>query len=178
MTSLDIIPPLCSPFSSTGQREHQSESAHPGDGGSQARPGARLPGVPSQPYLHAGLHPALQAGPAQTAAPSPRGLEGRLDNIITELYRLVICAVRGYEQRWDPVSCFPSQSVLLSHLSSSEARADVPRAETALRAFALHARLSAHLQHKVSPIAYMPPLCSQSVYSIAHDKLTYYASNK
>uniref|UniRef100_A0A8C7VLS5 Non-SMC condensin II complex, subunit G2 n=1 Tax=Oncorhynchus mykiss TaxID=8022 RepID=A0A8C7VLS5_ONCMY len=66
------------------------------------------------------------------------------------------------------------KSVLLSHLSSSEAQADVPRAETALRAFALHARLSAHLQHKVSPIAYMPPLWNQSVYSIAHDKLTYY----
>ncbi|XP_029482637.1 condensin-2 complex subunit G2-like isoform X1 [Oncorhynchus nerka] len=42
------------------------------------------------------------------------------------------------------------KSVLLSHLSSSEAQADVPRAETALRAFALHARLSAHLQHKFS----------------------------
>uniref|UniRef100_A0A673Y3I7 Non-SMC condensin II complex, subunit G2 n=1 Tax=Salmo trutta TaxID=8032 RepID=A0A673Y3I7_SALTR len=60
-------------------------------------------------------------------------------------------------------------------LGAWKARADVPRAETALRAFALHARLSAHLQHKVSPIAYMPPLCNQSVYSIAHDKLTYYA---
>uniref|UniRef100_A0A8C7H7S3 Non-SMC condensin II complex, subunit G2 n=1 Tax=Oncorhynchus kisutch TaxID=8019 RepID=A0A8C7H7S3_ONCKI len=59
-------------------------------------------------------------------------------------------------------------SVLLSHLSSSEAQADVPRAETALRAFALHARLSAHLQHKVSPIAYMPPLWNQSVYKTCH----------
>ncbi|XP_041737015.1 condensin-2 complex subunit G2 [Coregonus clupeaformis] len=42
------------------------------------------------------------------------------------------------------------KSVLYSHLSSSEAQADVPRAETALRAFALHARLSAHLQHNFS----------------------------
>ncbi|XP_042164642.1 condensin-2 complex subunit G2 [Oncorhynchus tshawytscha] len=40
--------------------------------------------------------------------------------------------------------------VLYSHLSSSEAQADVPSAETALRAFALHARLSAHLHHKFS----------------------------
>uniref|UniRef100_A0A8C7RID1 Non-SMC condensin II complex, subunit G2 n=1 Tax=Oncorhynchus mykiss TaxID=8022 RepID=A0A8C7RID1_ONCMY len=45
--------------------------------------------------------------------------------------------------------------VLYSHLSSSEAQADVPSAETALRAFALHARLSAHLHHKVSSIAYI-----------------------
>ncbi|XP_038829155.1 condensin-2 complex subunit G2-like isoform X2 [Salvelinus namaycush] len=42
------------------------------------------------------------------------------------------------------------KSVLLSHMSSSEAQANVPRAETALRAFALHARLSAHVQHKFS----------------------------
>ncbi|KAK6292869.1 hypothetical protein J4Q44_G00363700 [Coregonus suidteri] len=42
------------------------------------------------------------------------------------------------------------KSVLLSHLSSSETQANIPRAETALRAFALHARLSAHLQHKFS----------------------------
>ncbi|XP_029612013.1 condensin-2 complex subunit G2 [Salmo trutta] len=40
--------------------------------------------------------------------------------------------------------------VLYSHLSSSEAQADVPSAETALRAFVLHARLSAHLHHKFS----------------------------
>lgn len=150
MTSLDIIPPLCSPFSSTGQREHQSESAHPGDSGGQARPGVRLPGVPGQPHLHAGLHTALQAGPAQTAAQSPRGLEGTVD--ILCFYVAYMCCDR---HRCDPVSCLPPQLVLYSHLSSSEAQADVPSAETALRAFVLHARLSAHLHHKVSSITYI-----------------------
>uniref|UniRef100_A0A8C7IGQ5 Non-SMC condensin II complex, subunit G2 n=1 Tax=Oncorhynchus kisutch TaxID=8019 RepID=A0A8C7IGQ5_ONCKI len=55
--------------------------------------------------------------------------------------------------------------VLYSHLSSSEAQADVPSAETALRAFALHARLSAHLHHKVSSIAYilLPLLQNRSI---------------
>ncbi|KAJ8010221.1 hypothetical protein DPEC_G00072750 [Dallia pectoralis] len=42
------------------------------------------------------------------------------------------------------------KSVLYSHLSSSEALADVPGAGTALRSFTLHARLCVHLHHKFS----------------------------
>ncbi|XP_046880191.1 condensin-2 complex subunit G2 [Hypomesus transpacificus] len=42
------------------------------------------------------------------------------------------------------------RSVLYSHLCSPESEASVPSAETALRAFTLHGRLSVHLQHAVS----------------------------
>ena len=41
--------------------------------------------------------------------------------------------------------------MLYSHLCSPESEASVPSAETALRAFTLHGRLSVHLQHAVRP---------------------------
>lgn len=66
-------------LSTSGQGEHQSKGAYPGDGGGQTRPGTGLPGVPVQPHFNTGESPGSWSETAEAAPYSSRKLEGALD---------------------------------------------------------------------------------------------------
>lgn len=66
-------------LSSSGQDEHQSKGAYPGDNGGQTRPGPGLLGVCVQPHIIAGESAGSRSGSTEAAPYSSRKLEGVLN---------------------------------------------------------------------------------------------------